>query len=103
MDLKKKKGGGGKNPCKHTTFGSLLFDDENHYPQSSVMKAVETAEKCSLKGKVMKNSALDRLAKSNQCNIFLLYHSQIFPNVKITYPLLKTHQKNPSNSVVGHT
>lgn len=28
-----------KKPCKHDIFGTLLFDDENHYPQLSVMKA----------------------------------------------------------------
>lgn len=57
------------------------------------MKAVKTAEKCSLKGKVMKNSVFDRLAKSNQCDGFLLYHSQIFLTMKITCPSVENTQK----------
>lgn len=49
----------------------------------------------------MKNRALGRLTESNQCDDFLLHHSLIFLNVKITHPLLKTH-RNPLHFVAGH-
>lgn len=47
-------------------------------------------------------SFYDRLAKGNQWDCFLLYHSQFFLNMKTIYSLLKPHQ-NQTNSVLGYT
>lgn len=55
-----------------------------------------------LEGFLQPKSFYYKFAKGNQWDCLLLYHSQIFLNMKTMYPLLKTHQ-NQTNSVLGHT
>lgn len=44
-----------------------------------------------LEGLFQPKSFYNRFAKSNQCDCFLLYHSQIFLNMKTIYALSKTY------------